>query len=134
MAGAVIDASVATKWLLDEEGSTAARDLSRAGLDLIAPDLVLFEVFSSLSRAVRQARVPPAATEEVTRIVPALFDELVPTLELFGPAARLASSTGHAVYDCAYLVLARDRTLTLVTADETQFAMARQARIDARLL
>ena len=49
----VVDASVAMKWFVSEEGSTEAATLL-AGLDaLIAPDLIVAEVVNAAWRAVR---------------------------------------------------------------------------------
>ena len=130
----VIDASVAAKWFLDEQGSRTALDLARSEEILTSPDLVLYEVFSSVSAAVRRARAAPAVLESLARQLPRAFSELVPTQALFEEAARLSLDSGHSVYDCVYLALARRSGCTLVTADERQFALAGQARIDARLL
>lgn len=49
-------------------------------------------------------------------------------------AIELMQHVNLAAFDCLYLALAERETLPLVTADEGQFAAARRARIEARLL
>ena len=61
----VIDASVATKWLLRDEPNTDLADLlledSREGrIDLLAPTQLRFEVASAVRNAVRARRLTAA--------------------------------------------------------------------------
>jgi predicted nucleic acid-binding protein len=42
--GVVPDASVVVKWLIDEQGSEAARGVLASGRRLLAPELVIAEV------------------------------------------------------------------------------------------
>lgn len=127
----IVDASVAVKWFLDEERSAAARELDRH--ELRAPDLILAETFNAVWKRWRRAE---ATTEQVPVIVPALrraIAELVPLADLIEAAGELSIRHRHPIYDCCYLA-AVEPGMTLVTADERQFAVARKARIHARLL
>ena len=134
MAGLVIDASVAVKWFLREDRAEAAHQLIASGERLIAPDLVVFEVFSAIWGAVRSKRVPSEKLDELAPLIPLAFADLPPTFELYTRAAWLSSRYGHAVYDCIFLALAEREEAPLVTADDRLFAVARRARIGARLL
>ena len=49
----VVDASVAAKWLVDEEGSDAADTLLDGSFELFAPRLMASEVGSALRHKVR---------------------------------------------------------------------------------
>jgi predicted nucleic acid-binding protein len=128
----IVDASIAVKWFLQEEGSERARDL--AGDDgLRAPDLILAETFNAIWKRWRRGE---ATADQLSAALPALTRtlDLVPLPDLVESAAKLSQQLRHPIYDCAYLAAALASGLPLVTADERQFAMARQARVDARLL
>ncbi|NJL51216.1 MAG: type II toxin-antitoxin system VapC family toxin [Hydrococcus sp. SU_1_0] len=47
----MVDASVAVKWLLNEEDSERACGLFEQPYRLIAPDLIRLEVLAAISRA-----------------------------------------------------------------------------------
>ena len=133
MAGLVIDASVAVKWFLTEDRSDEARKLS-GNAGLIAPTTILLEVYNALSIAVRKERAVPKTLVVAQKALVAAGWELVDVELYFEAAAKLSQSLGHAVFDCVYLALADERGLPLLTADERLFAVARRARIGARLL
>lgn len=134
MAALVIDASVAVKWFLEEDRAEEARRLRETGDDMLAPASAAFEIFHVLWMSARVGRIPGRLLDDVERLVMGPFTSLVPIEDLFLPAARLARSLGHPVYDCAYLALAEREGASLVTADERLFAAARKARIKAKLL
>ena len=115
----IVDASVALKWVIDEEGSEAASAL--AAESLISPSLILAECANALwAKALRREITAAEVLERLTllRAAPVL---LVPLEELVEDATRLAVTLGHPVYDCLYLVLAVRENTRLVTSDQ-QFA------------
>jgi predicted nucleic acid-binding protein len=128
----IVDASVAVKWFLQEDGSERARDLAGDD-DLRAPDLILAETFNAIWKRWKRGE---ATADQLSAALPALTRtlDLVPLTHLAEAAARLSQQHRHPIYDCVYLAAALASGLPLVTADERQFAMARQARVEARLL
>ena len=112
----VVDASVAVKWLIREEGSEVAMAL--VGRDaLVAPDLLVAEVANVLWRLTRVANLP---AEQATRGMEELIgtiDELYPMEGLAVRALGIATALTHPVYDCFYIALAEALDTTLVTAD-----------------
>jgi predicted nucleic acid-binding protein len=113
----VIDAGVALKWFVDEDGSAQAAALL-AGPDLlIAPDLILAEVGNAAWKAVRNGTMLPEQLDHAAARLPAAFDELTPLAALSRRAGAIALALDHPVYDCCYLALAEARAATLVTAD-----------------
>jgi len=115
----IVDASVALKWVIDEEGSEAASAL--AGESLSSPSLMLAECANALWAKALRREITDAEVLERLALLRAAPVLLVPLEELLEDATRLALALGHPVYDCLYLALAvRERT-RLVTADR-QFA------------
>lgn len=114
--GLVVDASVAVKWFVCEEGSERA--LALAGEDtLIAPELVVAEVANTLWKLTARGVIgPPQAEAGVAELLSA-YDELYPLGPLSSRAFGMAVALSHPVYDCFYLALAEIQRATLVTAD-----------------
>lgn len=113
----VVDASVAAKWLIPEDGSDAAQALLAREAVLIAPALLLVEVASVLWKSSRSGRIAPGAADAALAVLPGYFAELVADGDLIQGALHLASALDHPVYDCLYIALAQSRDCPLVTAD-----------------
>lgn len=115
----VIDASIAVKWFLPEEGSDAAILIRKGFVDgdyrLIAPDLMLSEFTNVLWK--RREFVDEAAGLDMLRDLLALGIALVPTEPIITRAYRLAQERSRTVYDAIYLALAESRGCDMVTAD-----------------
>ena len=111
----VIDASVAVKWVLPEDGSEAAHALRT--LELTAPSIWLAEVGTALWRHVRRGELERDRAE--TRLLELMSAPVSTTpLEQDLPAAlRLANELSHPIYDCLYLAAALRLDTHAVTAD-----------------
>ena len=117
----VIDASVALKWVLDEEGAEAA--LTLQGAELTAPSLWLLEAANALWRRARRGEFSDAKAAEL--LADLAHGPVVTTpLELdLSAALALAHLLGHPVYDCLYLAAAI-RLGTFVVTGDGRFADA----------
>jgi predicted nucleic acid-binding protein len=113
----VVDASVAAKWFLVEEGMAEADILSRSGMRLIAPSFVLVELSSIIWKHSLRGVFDADQAAQIMLKAPHFFDELVAESGLLGMALDLACMYRHPVYDCLYLALALERDCRLVTAD-----------------
>jgi predicted nucleic acid-binding protein len=113
----VVDASVALKWFVEEEGSAEAASLLAHGDSLIAPDLIVPEVCNATWKMVRRGMMYPAQQFAAVSRLPSALDELVPTGNLASRAVALAMALDHPAYDCFYLALAEQRSGTLVSAN-----------------
>jgi predicted nucleic acid-binding protein len=115
MDAAVVDASVAVKWVVREEHSDCARSL--AGVRLEAPDLLLIECANIIWKKVRLGDL--ALRDAAGRLDLLLRAPVAITAsrELLAAALQLSLELKHPVYDCVYLALAQRRRIPLVTAD-----------------
>lgn len=115
----VVDASVVVKWFVEEEDSARARvlmeDFSAQDVELHAPAILPFEILNAL-------RFHPGSTEGLLLSVQAALERFAIREHPFRGdycrrALHLAVTDDLAVYDAAYLALARELGLKLVTAD-----------------
>lgn len=124
----VVDASVALKWFVEEDGSPAALSLLAGADRLLAPELVIAEMCNAAWRMSRIGRM----TKEQAAIVAAqagqLFHERVPLDLLSARATEIALRLDHPAYDCFYLSLAEQRAAQVVTADRRFFEKTRATR------
>ena len=121
----VVDANVAAKWLLPEEGSDEAIALQEGPHQLVAPDLIRLEVVAAITRRVRAEKTPLPPKEAVRRYQKwmRLLDQatisLIPESELLAQAVDLAVLIKHPLQDCLYLAAAMQLEAELITADHT---------------
>jgi predicted nucleic acid-binding protein len=113
----IVDASVAIKWCVEEEGADAAHALLTRQ-PLRAPDLIAAEVANTLWKKGRRGEVGPEQLAFAFETSMRLIDELVSTKDLAERALEIAATLDHPVYDCFYLALAEMRHETFITADK----------------
>jgi predicted nucleic acid-binding protein len=113
----VIDASVAVKWLIEEDGTPQALTLRRRA-KLIAPDLLAAECANIFWKKVRRGELAQEEALLAARLLQAAEIELAPTRSLMEAATRIAINLDHPAYDCLYLAVALDRNCRFVTADQ----------------
>jgi len=124
----VIDASVAIKWVVPEEGSEAATAI-KARARLIAPELLLPECANILWKKVQRGELSRDEAVLAARLLLVANIELLSTRPLIEPATRIAVELQHPAYDCTYLALAQAQNCRFVTADER--LLRRLAQADA---
>ena len=122
-----IDASVAVKWVVEEDGTAEALAVRR-GNRLIAPDLLVAECANILWKKVRRRELSQQEALIAARLLQGVELELVPARASLEAATRLAIELDHPAYDCLYLVVAMDHDCPLVTADESLLAKLNRAR------
>jgi predicted nucleic acid-binding protein len=130
----VVDASVAAKWLFQEQGSAVADRLGDPSYDLHAPDLMALEVAKAVWKRVRGGTLP---LEEGRRAVEEL--RMAPVRwrrgrHLVTAAWEIAVRCDRTVYDGSYLALALAIGARLVTADRRFYDAAVRAGFRDSLL
>ena len=113
----VVDASVAVKWLVVEEDTDIAQELTTSGQELHAPRLMASEVANALWRKARVGEIERRTAGILLANVPDMpvrwgADEIVSA-----DAGRLALAFDRPIYDCVYLALAHRIGAVMLTAD-----------------
>lgn len=113
----VVDASVAVKWVVQEEGRDAARRVLLQNDELIAPEFLLIEVANVLRSKVLKGQIASAQTDGSIGTVKEAIDRFVPDQELAELALELSLKLSHSAYDCVYLACMQRHDAGMVTAD-----------------
>lgn len=113
----VVDASVAVKWVVDEEGTDEALTIL-GNARLYAPDLLIAECANILWKKVRLNELSEDEAMVGAQVLEQGEIELLPTRHLLGSATALAVELDHPAYDSLYLALALERGWQFVTADK----------------
>jgi predicted nucleic acid-binding protein len=112
----VIDASVALKWVVDEDGSQAARNLVMSET-LVAPDLLFAECANALWVMARRKLISRSNATVAFAAIEAAPVRVVPLRAHAVAAQAIAFDLDQPVYDCLYLAVALAERAILVTAD-----------------
>ena len=123
----VIDASIAVKWVVEEEGTSQALTL-RQRAKLPAPELLVAECANIFWKKVQREELSRQEALFAARLLQAAEIELLPTRSLLEVATRIAIDLDHPAYDCLYLALAVETQCQFVTADERFVRKVGQSR------
>lgn len=123
----VIDASIALKWVIEEEGTPEALAL-RQRAKLMAPELLVAESANVLWKKVRRDELLKEEALLAARLLQAAEIELLPARNLLETSLRMSIEIDHPAYDCMYLALAVENKCNFVTADERFLQKLRQGR------
>jgi predicted nucleic acid-binding protein len=123
----VIDASIALKWVIEEDGTPEALAL-RKRAKLIAPELLAAESANVLWKKVRRNELLKEEALLAARLLQAAEIELLAARYLLETALRMSIEIDHPAYDCVYLALAVENKCHFVTADERFMRKLRQGR------
>jgi predicted nucleic acid-binding protein len=134
----VVDASVAARWLVTENGSADAADLPARPTRWIAPRLMLTEVAGALHRKVAAGKLremlASEALEQLLGSVGAGGIRLARDERVLVAAFALATLLKRRVPDCMYLALAEQESAGLATADRSLAEIAQERGIDTALI
>ena len=127
----VVDASLAIKWLVEEDDSDRAYalflDWDASGVQIAAPYLMLAETVNALHRKVVDGKLTPQSMSRILENMDALEIRFHNLPNMHGRAWRLADQLSQgAVYDSIYLALAERLDCELWTADRRFYRAARR--------
>jgi predicted nucleic acid-binding protein len=123
----VIDASIAVKWVVDEDGTPEALALRKRG-KLLAPELLVSECANILWKKVRLNELTRDEALIAARLLQASDIELLPTRSLLAAAVQIAIGLDHPAYDCVYIALAIAHDCPFVSADQRLLRKLDEAR------
>jgi predicted nucleic acid-binding protein len=121
----IIDASVALKWVIEEDGSAAARRLIEDE-ELVAPDLIFIECANALWAKVQRKQIARADAMIAFAAIEAAPISSVPGRAHAAVAQAIAFELEQTAYDSLYLAVAMVERTKLATADGV-FCRAAQA-------
>lgn len=121
----VVDASLAIKWVIEEDGSDAARKIAASEV-MTAPELLLIECANVLRTKTRFGQVSADAARQALFALEATPIRLTPIRPHVAAAHAIALELNRSAYDSLYLAVALAERATLVTAD-LKFARAAAA-------
>ena len=113
----IIDASIAIKWVVEEDGTPEALAI-RQKAQLIAPELLIAECANILWKKVQRRELLRQEALLAARLLQSAEIELIPMRSLCETATRISIELDHPAYDCLYLALAVERQCQFVTADD----------------
>ena len=127
----VVDASLAIKWLAEEDDSDKAYALylewDASGVQIAAPHLMLAETVNALHRKVVDGKLAPQSMSGILENMDALGVRFYNLPNMHGRAWQLAEQLNQgAVYDSIYLALAERLDCELWTADRRFYRVARR--------
>jgi len=129
----VVDASVALKWVLQEEGTERARALL-AEEALAAPELLWIECANVLWVKARRGHLEAVDARAALEAIEATPIRALPSAPITAAALEIALDLDHAAYDCLYLAAALEQNAALVTADQAfAFKAASRARYASKV-
>jgi len=134
----VVDASIVMRWVVSQEGSARAQEFLaaslQAGVRLMAPNILRYEVLGALSRLYRRRHMTQADVEEAYWLFRNFRPELRDTADIIAPALNLALKHQFSYWDALYVALAELRKCPLVTGDARLYRSVARSFPDVRLL
>lgn len=118
----IIDASVAAKWLLDDEVSFQADKIKEEflnnSLTIQAPTVIYYEINNLLKSSAISQRISPSKAIKVFQGFLDLGFIIHASKELLTATLKKALELDISSYDASYIALAESLQIPLYTADE----------------
>ncbi|CAN7344839.1 type II toxin-antitoxin system VapC family toxin [Bosea sp. LjRoot9] len=113
----IVDASIAIKWVVEEDGTQAAVDL-RSRFRFAAPELLIAECANILWKKTQRGELMRDEAVLAARLLERSGVALLSMTGLLERATSLAIELSHPAYDCVYLAAAAQMGARFVTAND----------------
>ncbi len=118
----VVDASVAVKWFVPEEGSDKAMALLQSREELTAPTLIFAEVTRAFQKKHAVGLMPFEAIVEGVTDLRRYLHHTVALEILIGEALIIDRQYPHPIFDYLYLACAMREHCRVITSDQSFIA------------
>lgn len=130
----VVDASVAAKWFVEEEYSAAALSILGGPAQLHAPDFMLLEMDSIITKWIRRGAIGVDEGSDLRDALRQYPIQLHSFQSFLDSAFAIASQTGQSVYDSLYVALAAGLKGKMVTADRRLYDALKNSPFEKSLV
>lgn len=117
-----VDASVCLKWVFEEEDSEKARSLltlsEKGDILLLAPMIWEYEIVNGFSSAILKNKLSYVQSRRLLRMVLKAGPQMISTHDLLLKSLENCHKYKISAYDSAYVTLAAENRIILVSADE----------------
>ncbi len=122
----VVDACVALKWSLRDEGEVAQadvllNDLIDGKIQLLAPTLIDYEITNALKMSVVRGRIGELDAVQALKDYWAYSIERHEFSLIQSLTFQIANKYQRSVYDATYIALAQSQDIELITGDKKLF-------------
>lgn len=134
----VVDASVSLKWAFEEEDSDIARSLldayEKRTVLLLAPSLWEYEIVNAISVALRRGKMTSHRSALFFSLLLKASPELIALSDMIRPCLANARKYNISGYDSAYVTLAKEQGIVLISSDEKLVASVADKKIAISLM
>jgi predicted nucleic acid-binding protein len=117
----VVDASVCLKWVIKENDFETARNILRRAHDgefsLLAPELLVYEIVNALSSGVLRGKFTKAQSLAIIKEFLTVIPTTITLVDKLPVCIENCLKYGISGYDSAYVTLAKDNGLVLISSD-----------------
>ncbi|MCL5675711.1 MAG: type II toxin-antitoxin system VapC family toxin [Patescibacteria group bacterium] len=129
----IVDASLCLKWVFEEENSKLARELlkKKEGNQLLffAPNLWEYEIINALASAARRKKISSQKSQDFLKLLLNAKPETISVSELLNKCLLNCKKYDISGYDSAYVTLAKENKLVLVSSDDKLIAKVNNKKI-----
>ncbi len=130
----VVDASVAVKWFVEEDGRADALAVLRCKADVIVPDLFFAEFANVLRKKRHRGEVDAHQASQAISSIGGFIMHVVRCIDLIERAFQWAERVDHSIYDCLYLTCAEAHGTKFVSADAQFVRKLQDHRLDCLVM
>lgn len=118
----VVDASVCLKWVFEEEDSEKARNLltlsEKRDILLVSPEIWEYEIVNGFASAMLKDKLSYLQSKKLLGMVLEASPQIISTHDLLLKSLENCHKYRISAYDSAYITLALENRIILVSADE----------------